>query len=165
MGRYSKMRFFINNKFKAFTLAELLIAALLASLVVGLCGTSYLLMTRRWKQLNQVNSRITYAALLQQTLSNEFDHADSVLFNDNQIMLFYNGHETFYQILDSLIVRSSIVNDTFRFKPGIIFIPHAMENAIVLSSIILVLPLTSDTVHLSFRKDYAADVRLKIKTQ
>lgn len=106
--------FFFRRKTIAFTLAELLVAMVITSLVIAIGYTAWMLIQKQ--QLRYEEKAVVYEeiARFETQLRWDVDQCDSISGNNNTLSLRLKQGDVSYRFPDSLVVRTTIHSiDTF----------------------------------------------------
>ncbi len=102
------------NRIKAFTIAEIIVAMLLTSILILITYKVY--NNVQVYVLNTVNDKQKKSELLFRTvLMNDFNKATMVWSTDSGFVCTRDSVQVSYCFMDSLIIRKSFMEDTFRF--------------------------------------------------
>lgn len=105
-----------NNRVKAFTIMEMTVAMLLASIVIGMTYAIYSIVANSYNTFNVKNNKMAIVLRVDELLKKDFLSADLILKNEHGF-LFRKGNQLInYEMQSDFIVRSNIAIDTFKVK-------------------------------------------------
>lgn len=102
------------NRIKSFTIAEIIVAMLLTSILILITYKVY--NNVQVYVLNTINDKQKKSELLFRTvLMNDFNKASMVMSTDSGFVCKKDSMQVSYLFLDSLIIRRGLADDTFKF--------------------------------------------------
>lgn len=104
------------NRVKAFTVLEMTIAMLLASIVIGMTYAIYSIVANSYNSFNVKNDKMAEILRVDELLKKDFLSADIILKNESGFLVKRAEQLTNYEIQPDFIIRSSIAIDTFKVK-------------------------------------------------
>ena len=104
------------NRVRAFTIMEMTIAMLLASIVIGMTYAIYSIVANSYNSFNVKNSKMATVLRVDELLKKDFLSADFILKNERGFLFRKADQLTYYEIQPDFIVRSNISVDTFKVK-------------------------------------------------
>ncbi|MCC8427244.1 type II secretion system protein J [Mucilaginibacter sp. UR6-11] len=104
------------HKVKAFTIMEVTVAMLIASIAIGITYTIYTIVAKSYSVYNVRSNNTAVLIRLDELLKNDFEHADRILKTQNGITLKGPGKLVNYEIESDFIVRTAGITDTFKVK-------------------------------------------------
>lgn len=145
-----------HNRYKAFTIPELLVAMLVSSIVLiavlyGFQLVSGLLVASQRKSVSTTN-----AAILYQALSNDFLKADSIVQHTDSIVFYQDSLRVQYYIDSSILVRRHLPRiDTLSTNAAILSLGHHELVDHFITSICLQIVINGKQVKYQFNKEYS----------
>ncbi|WCT13654.1 PulJ/GspJ family protein [Mucilaginibacter jinjuensis] len=157
---------------KAFTIMEVVIAALVATLVITMAYTAYLMMNHAYLNFTNKNDDMQVLLRLDQLLKRDFNHSQRIM-RDKQNLLFEDSTQTVrYEIGPEFIIRSALISDTFKIKTTIFntafahhFVPEegaAIAEAQPIDELALDILFRSDTISYHYNKNYSSKDLIRI---
>jgi type II secretory pathway component PulJ len=104
------------HRIKAFTIMEVTIVMLIASVVIGMAYTVYSIVVRSHGAFKTKNDHMAVIIRLDELLKKDFAHADLILKNQSGIVLTSPGQLINYEIGPNYIIRTNGIIDTFKVK-------------------------------------------------
>jgi Tfp pilus assembly protein PilE len=105
-----------NNRVRAFTILEVTITMLIASLLIGFTYTAYSIVVRSYSSFNHKNQDMAELVRLDEWLKKDFAHADSVEKDTAGLVFNSIDHHVKYLFEPDFILRNEIKTDTFKIK-------------------------------------------------
>ncbi len=107
------------QKFKAFTLIELLIGMIISSIVITFCYMSYTMISKQYMNYKLIKEELVDALQFNSILNNDIEKANSIHFNENKLIIVTEFNEILeYNFVERYILRNSdAVVDTFNLMP------------------------------------------------
>src|SRR3569832_707986 len=101
----------MNRRVKGFTILEISIAMLIASMVIGITYTAYLIIGRAYQSYNSKHEHIAELLKLDELLRKDFDHAELILKDTGGIAIHYPTCVIKYRFDTAFILRITIKAD------------------------------------------------------
>ena len=106
----------INKRIQAFTILEVTITMLIASVLIGFTYMAYSIVIKSYGSFNQKNQDMAVLVRLDEWLKKDFAHAEIIQKDTAGIVLNSAGHQIKYQFDPDFIVRAEFRTDTFKVK-------------------------------------------------
>ncbi len=104
------------HRVKAFTIMEVTVAMLIASIAISIAYTVYTIVVKSYNSYNIKNSDMAVLVRLNELLKTDFEHADIIL-KDQKSIIFKNADRLVnYDVEPDFILRISTITDTFKVK-------------------------------------------------
>jgi hypothetical protein len=103
-------------KVKAFTILEVTISMLVTALVIGITYTAYVIIIKSYHAFTKKNEDLAVLISLDHLLKRDFDKADTILNNEDGIILFQHGQTVKYLFASGFISRNAAKVDTFKLQ-------------------------------------------------
>lgn len=146
------------KRFKAFTIAELIVVMVISTIVLATIYTTYLLIRKQYAKQSGRIGQLNEYLLFKNAFSKDFRIADSVVLagDINGLQCFLGGRKIEYAFTDSAIVRTEEpATDTFKLTvEG--FETNSLEAGAFVEQVSLKIIPYRDTVVLKFHKNYDA---------
>lgn len=154
------------KKLKAFTLVELLVTMLISSIVIGICYTSYQIVSKQFNDYKALNEKTVEVMLLNELIEKDFLQADSVMKDNMNVVCFNNNNQITYNFNNNRILRKQTeVQDTFFIQSENVQLKFDDKIAENYQSLIDELSFEAKVIgeqeHFIYRKTYAADVLIR----
>jgi hypothetical protein len=103
-----------NARVQAFTILELTIAMLIASLVIGMAYAVFTIVSRSYSAFNTKNNDMAVVVRLNELLQKDAAHAESITRQENSLTFGSSDRSVTYIIQPDLILRAGMTTDTFK---------------------------------------------------
>ena len=104
----------MNSKVKAFTIMEITVAMLISAIVIGLAYTCFNIIYQQYHAFHERQSELMKIDQLNKVLQEDFDRAETILQNDDDIIIKNKDSQLSYRIQPEYILRISNTTDTFK---------------------------------------------------
>jgi prepilin-type N-terminal cleavage/methylation domain-containing protein len=101
---------------KAFTIMEVTITMLIASILMGITYSTYSIISRSYLAFNTKNKDMAELQQLDHYLKKDFDRAEFIQKNAEGILLKNNDRIITYSFQPDFVLRISSITDTFKVK-------------------------------------------------
>jgi type II secretory pathway component PulJ len=110
----------MNRRLKAFTIMEVTIVMLIASIVIGMTYSIYMIVVRSYSAFNIKNTQMATLLRLDELLKKDFMQADIILKEQDGIVLKSNNKQVSYIISPEQVIRTCVAIDTFTIKEQVL---------------------------------------------
>src|SRR3569832_963479 len=101
---------------KGFTILEISIAMLIASMVIGITYTAYLIVGRAYQSYSSKHEHMAELLKLDELLRKDFDRAKLILKDTAGIAVHYPERVVKYRFDTTFVLRITVKADTFKVK-------------------------------------------------
>ena len=106
------------KKLKAYTLLEITVAMLVASLVISVTYTAYGIIDRSYRRYMETQDKVAELQMLDRALRQDFLRATLIHGEGNSVTFSDSSGRTSYLFDEHYIIRSRTGQDTFRLRAG-----------------------------------------------
>ena len=106
----------IKGNIKAFTIMEMTVAMLIASIVIAITYTIYTIVVGSYTSFNYKNNNMAVVMRVNELLKKDFAHADMILKNQNGFLFRSMDKTINYEIQPDFIVRTGSTIDTLKVR-------------------------------------------------
>ncbi|WP_299352886.1 hypothetical protein [Mucilaginibacter sp.] len=104
------------HRISAFTIMEVTVAMLIASIAIGITYTVYTIVSRSYAIYKVKNNNMAVLIRLDELLKNDFEHAAIISKTQNGLVFKSPDKLVIYEIEPDFIIRTSGITDTFKVK-------------------------------------------------
>ncbi len=158
------------RRLRAFTLMELLIGMIISSIVIAFGYSAYNLIYRQYLSYKSVKTKVVETMQLHNTMSNDFNNAEYITFDENKLKLSGNNTLLMYNFIDSLVIRSvNETSDTFKLTTSTLQIKPVFNeltnNDTLINSLQLDVSVFDNKERFTFTKRYTAQTLMNYEMQ
>jgi len=106
----------IKQRVPSFTIMEVTITMLVATILIGITYTSYSIVSKSYLSFTTKNTEMAGLETLDKLLKRDFDRAELIKKDTSGILLESPGHIVKYELMPDFVVRTSSRLDTFKIK-------------------------------------------------
>ena len=104
------------HRVKAFTIMEVTITMVIASILMGITYTTYSIISKSYLSFNTKNNDLAALEQLDKLLRRDFDQAEIIQKETGGITIKNANHMVTYEFTPDFIVRIAGIEDTFKVK-------------------------------------------------
>jgi len=156
------------NKFKAYTIVEMIVTMLITSVTISIAYSSFRIINGQFGLYKSRSHRNYELVLLDKFMMKDFTNAARVIRNAEGYSCQYPDKEIDYEFEESYILRKSNLTDTFKLKlmePKFYFmneeefVPGSLIDKVEFTGII-----EEESLSFLYKKEYGADILLEKET-
>jgi hypothetical protein len=149
------------SKIKAFTLLEIIVALILSFFIVGILYLSYNMMGRQFR--SEYQKQLSSLVLLKSGLEMDFFYADTIVVEQQQILVYINEKKSSYQFYDDAVLKEvNLISDTL-IKGECLVEFETIEKRNWVNRLKLKIKVEDNEIQMSFNKRYLPNQLLKGK--
>lgn len=151
----------IRFKIRAFSLVELTVTLILSFFVVSILYLSYQIMENQFR--NEYQKQLSHLVLLKSGIEMDFFYADTIILEQDQLIVFKKGKIARYQFFNDAILKEANQRKDTLYKGECTASFNQQENSNWVSRLTLNFTTEKETIGMSFNKTYLPTQNLKKK--